>query len=474
MTKSFIYYLLPSVVIGILSILMVPLSTYYLNSKDFGIFAILNALAMPIVPLSSAGFIWVLSANYYKIDKKEKKTLIFNTVFLDFVLRFLWVFIFWISSSKMLPMIIKDYEPRYDFYFKLTLISVLLMTLWPSVSYLIVLQKKGLIHAIFEISQFLVRIVAVIICFTLLKLTTITLFIGPLISGLFSLFICLWYIRRYIIPKLSKKWFIEIFKVGVPSIPANLFEILTNISDRYFIQRWISLSQLGIYSHSLSYRNIFTMCTKAFSHSFSPCALETFSFGIDSKDLEGKLKIWYGLLGIAGVFITLFSYDIVKILTHGKFIAAAPLVPLWFLFMLSFTYGMPYLQFLFVHKKNAFMVKSGILIGIFFIGVSAFFIYKFNVMGAAIAMVLSNFAIQFARKIYAKRLGCEVVNEKDFFFVLVLILCIYIVNIYIRLNILEKTFSFLFISVLIFYCFGLTNAAKSIIKIIRSYNCREI
>jgi len=464
---------MPTVTIAALSILMVPIATYYLNAKDFGIIAILNAITMPIGPLSSAGFSWVLSANYYKIDSEERKAMIFNTVFLDFILKFLWVLIFWILSSTMLPLVIKDYEPRYNFYFKLTLISVLLMTFWPSVSYLIVLQKKGLIHAIFEISQFIVGAITAIICFTMLKMTTMTLFVGPLVTGLFSMFICLWYMRRYVIPKLSKKWFIEVFKVGMPSIPANLFEVLANISDRYFIQRWTNLSQLGIYSHSLSYKNIFTMGTKAFSRTFSPCALETYSYKIDSKDLERKLKTWYGLLGIAGVFVTLFSYDIVKILTHGKFITAAPLVPLWFLLVLSFTYGMPYTQFLFVHKKNVFMVKSGILIGVFFIGVSAFFIYKFNMMGAVMAMVLSNFAIQLTRRVYAKKLGCEVVNEKDFLLILSLLVIIYLICSFIRIDILGKIISFLSVSIFIFYYFRLVNSFKVLSKLFYLYKFKK-
>jgi len=49
------------------------------------------------------------------------------------------------------------------------------------------------------------------------------------------------------------------------------------------------------------------------------------------------LKKWFGLLGIGGLFFSLFSYEIVNVLTHGKFVGAAYLIPIWFLLLLSFS-----------------------------------------------------------------------------------------------------------------------------------------
>lgn len=448
MKKNFLYYLSPSVVIGILStFIMVPVTTYYLGPKDFGIFAIVNAIVMPIGPLSSTGVSWVLAGNYYKIEEKERNVLLFNLLVLDFVLKFFWVMIFWLLSSLLLPLIIKDFEYQYLIYFKIILISVLLTALWPTISYFIILQQKGKLHATFEITPWLCGAIATIVSLSVFNLKTLALFLNPLVSGLTSFLLGLWYIKNYIKPAIVKRWMIEIFKVGMPSIPANLVEMLTNISDRFFIQKWLNLSELGIYSHSQSYKTVFTMGTKAFSRSFVPPLLEAFSTNASTDKIERQLKNWYGLLGIAGVFVTLFSYEIVNILTHGKFIGAAPLVPIWFFLVLSFTYGIPSTQYLVVHKRNQFMMYSGIIIGTIFIGITALSVYLFNLTGAVCSIVLSNFCIHLVRNIYVKSLGGKNLGGKYCIILIFLLFGIYLFEKLWILNIKEKFF-ILFISCL--------------------------
>ena len=88
MNKNFLYYLLPSVSIGIMStFVIVPITTYYLDPKDFGVYAILTAVMMPIGPLASTGVTWVFAGNYYKIDETERKVLFFNILLLDVFLK---------------------------------------------------------------------------------------------------------------------------------------------------------------------------------------------------------------------------------------------------------------------------------------------------------------------------------------------------------------------------------------------------
>ncbi|WP_164924813.1 lipopolysaccharide biosynthesis protein [Thermodesulfovibrio yellowstonii] len=434
---------------------MVPVTTYYLEPKDFGIFAIINTIVMPIGPLSSTGVSWVLGGNYYKINEEERKILLFNLLILDFTFKFFWVIVFWLLSYLLLPVIIKDFEHRYILYFKLILLATLFTALWPTISYFIVLQQKGRLHAIFEIIPWLCGAITTIVSLSVFNFSTLALFLNPLVSGLTSFLLGLWYIKNYIKPIIVKKWLTEIFKVGIPSILVNLVDILTSVLSRYFIQKWINLSQLGIYSHSESYKTIFTMGTKAFSRSFVPPLLEAFSKNTSTEKIETQLKRWYGLLGLAGVFVTLFSYEIVNILTHGKFVKAAPLVPIWFFLILSFTYGMPGTQFLLVQKKNQFMMYSGIITGMIFISVIAFSVYQFGLFGAVISLVLYNFCIQLVRTIYAKKLGSRNLGEKYFALVTVLMFGVYLLNELFKLSFIGKILVLILLYVYIFKQFGL-------------------
>jgi O-antigen/teichoic acid export membrane protein len=461
MHKNFFFYMLPTVTIGILStFVMVPVTTYYLDPKDFGIIAILSAFTMPIGPLASTGVSWVLGSNYYVIDESERKSLMFNVLLLDFGLKTFWVALFWFTASTLLPLIVKDFDPRYIFYFKLLLISTLLNAFWPSISFLIVLQNKGNLHALLEVTQWTAGALAAIIGLVYFKLTIIVLFLIPLASAAISLVTSLWYVRKHIRPGIKRKWLIEIFKVGMPTIPSSSLEVLANITDRYFIQRWLSLSQLGIYSHSLSYRNIFAMCSRTFSKTLAPSMLETFTKGLDAKYLKESIAIWYGLLGLAGVFVSLYSYEIVNILTHGKFVAAAPLIPLWFLILLSFTYGMPYTNFLVAHKKNSFLAYSFIVVCSLFIGITAFAVYAYGLIGGVISIVSSNLVIHLSKRIYARKLGCMILAEKEFLFIMAILLAFVIAVTVMNISLFWKTLIFVLSSSLIIYKFNLTSTFR--------------
>jgi O-antigen/teichoic acid export membrane protein len=456
MSKNFLFYLLPSIVTGILgALVMVPVTTFFLQPEDFGVFAILSAITMPIGPLGSTGVSWVLSSNYYALDERDRKSLMYNILLLEFALKSFWVILFWLTSSTILPFLVKDFNPEYLLYFKVLLISTLLSSFWPSVSFFIILQNRGSIHAIFEIAQWVVGAITAGIGLILFKWTTIVLFLIPLASSAVSFLLSLLYIRKHVKMEIRKKWLIEIFKVGMPTIPVSSLEMLTNVTDRYFIQRWLSLSLLGIYSHAQSYRNIFTTFMKAFSRTIVPPMLEAFTKNTDLQKEEGNLTIWYGVLALAGIFTALYSYEIVDVLTHGKFIAAASLIPLWFLLVLSSTFGMPYTNFLLVRKKSAFLAYSFIIVCPIFIGITAFSVYAFGLTGGVVSIVCSNFTIQLVRKVYAKRLGCTAVAEKEFLFVTSVVIGFHLAVSMVTIGFLWKSLIFITAAVLIIYFFNI-------------------
>jgi O-antigen/teichoic acid export membrane protein len=392
-------------------LVVVPLATYYLEPKDFGVAAILNGVAMPIGPLSSTGFTWVLSTHFYKVTDAEQKVLVFNVLLGETLLRALWIAAFALCAPLMLPRIVSGYEPAYLDYFYLVLAATLVSGLWPSISYTVVLKQLSRQHAVMELASWLAGVLATIVGLTLLKLSTITLFISPLVAGVVSAGIGIGYAWRETTARVSRRWLREILRIGVPSIPANLLELLGSISSRYFIQRWMGLGPLGIYAHSESYRTILTMGAKAFSRTFSPEMLQAVVRGAEPTHARDMLRWWYSLLALGGLAMGFFIDEFIDLLTHGKFAAAAPLTIVWFCLVISYSFGLPYASFLSVHEKNEFMVNTGTLINGLFIGLVAVAAFAVGPIGAAVAVTFSNVTMQVVRRVYARSLGCERIGE---------------------------------------------------------------
>lgn len=449
MKKNFIHYLYPSVLRGVIGLLIVvPLTTYYLEPKDFGVVAIITVFSGFVTPLSSVGVGWVLSGNYYRLSSRERGELIFNMLCVGLLLRTFWVVIFGATAFSFLPIVIKSYENIFLLFFWIFLLGEWFNSVWEVTSYTMVLQKKGRMYALLDMTQILSNLIVLIVCLVIFRLKTISLVLAYLGIALGGFMFSAIYIRKYIVPRIRKKWIKEIIKVGFPTIPHNLFEIISNSIERFLIARWIGLSQLGIYSHSLQYRRMFMMPFKAFSRSCSPEILE----GIIQKDetkinfIKDILKKWFGLLTLVGAGIILFSEDIIRILTHGKFTKAAPLVSLWFILILVYSFGLPYMQFLLANKKIKFIFWSDMIIGAISWGIIALFVKSFGIFGATISIILYFLMLYSVKKMYSIRLGSLNFEGYHFIFTLILLLCLmFFVNIF-SLSLLFKA--------IVLLCFG--------------------
>jgi len=463
MIKNFIHYFYPTIIRGVINLfVVVPVSTYYLEPKDFGIVGIITVFSGLVVSFSSVGVGWVLGGNYYKISEEDRKELVFNTLLVGIGLRTIWVIFFGIGGFLFLSKFIKSYENIFILYFWLFLVAEWLNSIWEVVYYVIVLQKKGRIFAFLDITQALSNLFVLITCLVIFHLKTISLVLANLGSAIAGFLFSIFYIRKYIIMKIRIKWIKETVKLSLPVIPFNIFENISVSIDRFLIQRWISLSRLGIYTHSLSYKDMFMVPFKAFSRTYSPEVLESISNNDNFKIENAKsfLKKWFGLITIAGFGVVLFSKEVINILTHGKFVDAAPLVSLWFILILIYSFGVPYTQFFFAHKKMKFIIFSDMILGVFSWVLTALFVKFFGIMGATISVLLYYFTLHFVRKIYAMRLGCDNFEGMSFWICVSLLLGLIILNVSHCLTFV-KVFIFLALSLIISLYFGLFNYLKN-------------
>ena len=405
-TRNFFYYLGPSLIKVVVSVLLlVPITTYYLGPEDFGVVGILIGLTMPLGPLSSLGDNWVLSNHWFKIPNEDRQELVFNLIISNLGFKLVAVVVFWLASFACLEIIIKDYQPEYFYYFSLVLIGFFFNSFWPTITQVMIMEGAARNNAIIEITQLIVNVVVTIVLLSTFKLGVVSIFLAAIATGLCSTIMGLFYIKPKMRAKLRRHWLLEILKHGTPAIPANLIDTISNTVDRYFIQLWHGIASLGIYTHSNTYRNALVLGTKAYSKTIAPLFLETYTKPDKNKDLNFIIDRWYALITLAGIWVILFSKDIVHVLAHGKFDAAAPLVPVWFLLVLTHTFTMPHTQFILHSKKNKNLAGLAILTSLITIALTAIMTYQFNIIGTALSLVVGSLAMVISRAFMARSYG---------------------------------------------------------------------
>ena len=189
MFKAFSLYSIPSLVQSFFSfIVIIPITTYFLEPYDFGIFAILLLGSSFVLPLATSGCAWVLGSNYYKNSNDENKKLIFNSLVFDFLLMTFWCLFFYHISEILLNFIL-EFNKEYHLYFSLILLSIWSGVFWPLISTLLVMQEKPAIHISIEVFKWIINVTTVITCLTIFKVGLLSLILGPLVSNMVFLVI---------------------------------------------------------------------------------------------------------------------------------------------------------------------------------------------------------------------------------------------------------------------------------------------
>jgi O-antigen/teichoic acid export membrane protein len=232
----------------------------------------------------------------------------------------------------------------------------------------------------------------------------------------------------------------EIVRSGMPAIPFSLMDVVANSMDRFVIQRWLDLSTLGIYAHSQNYRGMFVTVTKAYSRTMTPTFLELFAgrSAQPARQVEATVSVWYLCVTAGGILVTLFSPEVIHVLTHGKFDRAAELVPIWFLLVFAHSMGIPYTQYLLTERQSLLLSWSSIVMSVGTIALICVATWQFGVIGATSAAVFGALSLHGMRFYLARRLGCPYTFEAGVLWGMGAVMGIYVLTYHVGLPLPAK------------------------------------
>ena len=112
---------------------------------------------------------------------------------------------------------------------------------------------------------------------------------GNLIALGIILPIYFYFIKNYISFKFNKSMLKNAFSFSAPIIPALLFYRLVGLSDRVFIDQYLTLNDIGLYAFSYTIAGVLINISAAFSLTFEP---EYFRLANLKKTNKSKKKIF--------------------------------------------------------------------------------------------------------------------------------------------------------------------------------------
>lgn len=448
-----------------LTFFLTPIYSNYLTVSENGeITYIYSLIAFMNIILSigmdSAFF------RFYKKDDIEHNRMVFSHSYLTILIFSLGITLTIILNTSSLSALIPELKNSSNI--------ILLAALIPFLDSLIIIpfsllrmERKALKFSLTRLANIVVAIILNVLFVVILRKGIYGVFLAQVLASLTSIIIVSSEIRKFLILKFDKSLLKDMFKFGLPTIPAAMFSIILQVVDRPILMLLTDSYQVGIYSVNYKLGIPMMILVAVFEYAWKPFYLSRFE-DKDAKDLFSRILTFFIIISSFVFLGTVFLMDFVVRIPFigGRFINPAfwvgldliPLVLTAYFFngmFINFACG-PYIT-----KKTNYLplaIGTGAILKISF---NFILIPYIGYYGAGVSSILGYFASAIVLLIINKKIYPIDYNWGKIFLIILLVIIYYFLGIYITRNI-DLIISLIFRICLIF-AFAVTIVISRII-----------
>jgi O-antigen/teichoic acid export membrane protein len=404
--KNSLIYALGNVAIKLVGLILIPVYTdvRFLSKDDFGALGILEASSMLIVAMLGLALTQALTRWYWDKKYLEKQASVFFTVLIFLtVLSVLVVFALIPFTGYFSEILFK--VPDYSHLILLMLVSSVLMVVSQVPLTLLKLQSKPGLYSFSNVSKLIITLVLTIYFVIWEKRGLEGIFEAQIIGNIFFFLILSRYIIKNIIARFEYKILVEMFTFSFPLVLGSVSGILLATFDRYTLNYMAGLQDVGVYSLGFKIANaVKLLVVTSIQLAISPMIFKM-------MDKEGNKRFYSKIMTYSGfvvmfviLAVSLFSIEIVKVFSSNIFYwrshTVIPVISLSIFFGMLKDASVTGLQ---ITKKTKVIGVVILMIALLNLGLNIAFIPVMNIMGAAVATLLSQIIFFIVILIYAQK-----------------------------------------------------------------------
>ncbi len=310
------------------SILLLPIYTRYLSKADYGILELLSYIRIVSSILLLASFHTTLGRFFHAEEAAGRKKLVVSSITI-------FILIFG-AIGCMIGNCFDDYlaelllgDKTYTYFININFIVLYAdMLVNNSIAYFVVAKRPNM-YVIYNISKLFFSIVFNLYFIVVLKLGALGMLYGNLLAmggvGLVAT------AHNFIINgvRINGTILKRMLTFSLPLVPAMLCATAMHNVDRFLIQHYCSLSDVGIYS--LGYKFPFmlnALILQSFSRVWTGSAMYEISKAPDARYQYAKIATYVMAFYIFAQFaLSVFSVSVIKVFAAKKFFDAYMVVP---------------------------------------------------------------------------------------------------------------------------------------------------
>ena len=309
-----------------LSLLVLPIFTRYLSPEEYGILDYTNSIKAILVVLATLSLNSFVLRHFFKLtndgarNKLIGTTLLFVTLFSGFLL---------VLELIAAPIIIDRLGIQVPFspYFAITFLNVFLESTFVIPLVFLRVRRKVSLFVVSTLGNAILGLGFGLILIIYFEWGVLGRYVGVLGSNVIFMLVYAIITLRRVSFSINTAFLIEGLRFSAPLLPAALASMVLASFDRIWLERYVSLSELGIYTLGCTLGTALLILVRAFYMAVEPDIFASF----EAPDFRRRflvLKERFVLaISLFGAMVIIFCKEAVGVLLHVDFLATYTIIP---------------------------------------------------------------------------------------------------------------------------------------------------
>ena len=288
--------------------LLLPIYTNIFSLEDYGIISLIYTFLGFMNVVLHYGLDASLLKHYMPADSEERKTILSNAYGSFLITTILFSLLLIIFRNNVSGLLFGINLPNIT----LLVVGILFFDVLWSIHVLILRAEERPVY--FSIISFLnvLSTLALNILFVIyLELGIYGVLLSNLItSGVIFLITFPIILKRSSIKSLSLKYWKKMMKFGVPFLPAGIFSMILELSDRYILRYLTDIETVGLYNAGYKLGLLILLIVMGFNMAWQPYFLK--KKGEERKYIADVTTLVFAVLGFSWILLLLWSDTMVK------------------------------------------------------------------------------------------------------------------------------------------------------------------
>ncbi len=381
-------YTLGEMIPRILSFLLLPVLTKYLSTSDYGISSYINTVLTFLLVLTTLSVNTYTLRSYYKIKSEpERKKLLANM----FLFLIGWGAIMLCIEMLLFPVLLNMFSvkvPFYPFFFLALIINFFdVISVIPLVIYRVNEDAKGFV--MLSVGRTILQYLLILLLVAYFKMGLLGSFLGRLVACLPFAVIYFLIIKKKGIFSINISQIKKALIFSLPLLPGALSFLVITILDRVILERFVSLSDLGIYSVAATLALTLNIVIQGLYRSFEQKIFRTHNSEGYREFVDKLFKIYIVSLYVPAFCITLFAREILLFFTTSQYYAAETYVVYLATAVIISGINIFLGTLLIADNRRKIVSYVSVISAVFSVIINLVLIKYFGVLGACIASILS-------------------------------------------------------------------------------------